>query len=462
MPPACPQSNVEKIGLGVLLTKGFWDMPAIALTDTYIRGLRAPKEGRIEVADTKCPGLSLRVTKNDVKTFSFRYRDKITGKIERLGLGRYPTIALAVARDMADEHRVAVTKGGSPRKEVRRAKAREQAAMTVDKLADKYIAEYVEKKTPRSAATVKSYLNGVRAAWGSRKAKDIERPDVIALLDKRAKTAPVAANRTRTILGTMFGWAVDTEILDTSPMVRIPKPLTEERARDRILNEAEIATLYPALRKLDDAMCFAFRALLLTGQRPGEIVGMMRSELRDLDRDGAALWELPPERTKNKRHHVVPLSKPAVEIVKAALALQNEKAPSPFVFASRQNGAASFDRQSLARALKRLLSGLKPVNGNDEAVSTLQTNNPTPHDFRRTAITEMMRLGIARDTVKAVVNHAFGDVTETNYDRYDRIPEKRAALDAWAARVGDIVDPSPARAANVVPIARAARRKRVR
>lgn len=434
-------------------------MPAVALTDTFIKGLRV-EDGRLEIADTKSPGLSLRVTKNGVKTFSFRYRDKITGKIERLGLGRYPTISLVVARAMADEHRVSVTKGSSPRKEVRRAKAREQAAVTVDKLIDQYIEGHVEKETPRSAATVKSYLNAVRTAWGSRKAKDIERPDVIAFLDKRAEKYPVAANRTRTILGTMFGWAVDNEILDTSPMVRIPKPLKEERARDRVLNEAEIATLYPALGKLDHAMCFAFRALLLTGQRPGEVVGMMRSELRDLDRDGEALWELPPERTKNKRHHVVPLSKPVVGIIKAALALQHEKAPSPFVFASRQNGFEDFDRQSFARALKRLLAGLEPANGNDEAVASLKANNPTPHDFRRTAITGMMRLGIARDTVKFVVNHAFGDVMEGHYDRYDRIPEKRAALDAWAAHVGNIVDPQPARAPNVVPMARAGRRKR--
>lgn len=432
-------------------------MPAVALTDAYIKGLNPPPEGRLEIADTRCPGLCLRVTKGGVKTFSYRYRDRLTGKVERLGIGRYPTIALAVARDMADAHRVSVTKGANPRKEVRRAKAREQAAISVDALIDKYIAGYVEKRTPRSAATVKSYLNAVRAAWGTRKAKDIERADVIALLDARAKTAPVAANRTRTILGTMFGWAVDAEILDTTPAVRIPKPLAEERARDRVLNEAEIAVLYPALDKLDGAMGLAFKALLLTGQRPGEIVGMARSELRDLDREGEAIWELPPERTKNKRHHVVPLAPAAVVVIRAALALQHEKAPSAFVFASRQNGAASFDRHSLARALKRLLSGLEPADGNDEAVASLRAHNPTPHDFRRTAITEMMRLGIARDTVKAVVNHAFGDVTETSYDRYDRIPEKRAALNAWAARVGDIIDPKSARSTNVVSLPRAAR-----
>jgi integrase len=433
-------------------------MPSLALTDAYVRAVDPPASGRLEVTDLRCPGLTLRVTQAGVRTFAFRYRDKLTGRVERLTLGKYPDIALADARRMAGEQRVTVSKGTNPRKEVRKARAREQAAMTIDALLDKYLAEHVARNTPKSAATVRSYLSAVRRAWGPRKAKDVERADVITFLRERAESAPVAANRTRTILSTMFGWAVSEEILDATPMQRIPKPTKEEKARDRVLTEREIAVLWPALDELDGAMGFALKALLLTGQRPGEILGMTKSELTELDRPALARWELPPERVKNGRRHVVPLTEPVLAVIGAALALHDPDKPSPAIFASRRNDAATFDRHSIARAMKRLLRGLEPRDGNEAIVAGLKAHEPTPHDLRRTAITGMMSLGIGRETVKSVVNHAEGDITEAHYDRYDRLPEKRAALSAWAARVLEIVRPSPAAADGTVVQMRARKR----
>lgn len=442
-------------------------MPSVALTDAYIRAVDPPASGRLEVTDLRCPGLTLRVTTAGVKTFAFRYRDKLTGKVERLTLGKYPSIALADARRMAGEQRVTVSKGTNPRKEVRKAKAREQAAMSVDALLDKYLAEHVAKNTPKSAATVRSYLSAVRKAWGPRKAKDIERADVITFLRDRADAAPIAANRTRTILSTMFGWAVNEEILDATPMQRIPRPTKEEKARDRVLTDQEIALLWPALDGLDGAMGLALKALLLTGQRPGEVLGMTRSELTDLDRPTLARWELPPERVKNGRRHVVPLTEPVLAVINAALALHDPEKPSPAIFASHRNEAVAFDRHSVARAMKRLLRGLEPRDGNEAIISSLKAHEPTPHDFRRTAITGMMSLGIGRETVKSVVNHAEGDITEAHYDRYDRLPEKRAALAAWAAHVLTIIDPSPMAApqdagSNVFTMSQARSASRVR
>jgi hypothetical protein len=64
------------------------------LTDAAIRTLAPPMSRRIEIQDMRCPGLELRVTPSGVKSWSFRYRDRTTGKTERKTLGRYPDVSL--------------------------------------------------------------------------------------------------------------------------------------------------------------------------------------------------------------------------------------------------------------------------------------------------------------------------------------------------------------------------------
>jgi integrase len=426
-------------------------MATVPLTDAFIRSFGTGK-GRDEVFDARCPGLSIRVTKSGVKSWSYRYRDRESGKVERLSIGRYPAIPLAKAREIADEKRVSVAKGGSPRKEARKARAAYEAAMTVDALCDKFMAAYVAKKTPKSEAGTRSVLNAVRAEFGKRKAKEIERLEVIAFLRRKAETAPIAANRTLSAMSKLFGWAVDEGYLETTPVVRIAKP-SLERARERILSDPELRVLWRAFDDLDfEAMTLAFRFLALTGQRAGEVLGMEVSELHDLSRPSDARWELPSARAKNGRTHIVPLPRSAREIVLAALKLREDKrdTDSPFVFVSRRNSGDRFDSHSLARAMKRLVLGLHPEGDDEAAVKSIQANHPTPHDFRRTMVTGLGRLGFRREDVKALVNHAEGDITERHYDRYDRLPEKRACLAAWERHVMEAVGETEPEAANVV------------
>jgi hypothetical protein len=76
----------------------------------------------MEMPDARCRGLSLRITAADVKTWTFRYRGRITGKVERTTFERFPDILLARARDLADADRVATQTGASPQELVRQAR----------------------------------------------------------------------------------------------------------------------------------------------------------------------------------------------------------------------------------------------------------------------------------------------------------------------------------------------------
>jgi integrase len=61
----------------------------------------------------------------------------------------------------------------------------------------------------------------------------------------------------------------------------------------------------------------------------------------------------------------------------------------------------------------------------------------TPHDLRRTAASFMTKIGVPRLHVEKVLNHSTGDIAEV-YDRHDYLPEKRAALERWGARLSEI------------------------
>jgi integrase len=230
-------------------------------------------------------------------------------------------------------------------------------------------------------------------------------------------------------------------------MLGVKKPHREAKGKTRTLNDQEIRLLWQALEKAKAApgIVAALKSLLLLGQRPGEVAGMAVTELRHLDDIGAAHWELPPGRMKARRAHVVPLPPLAREIAVAEIARQRAASPETkpeFVFASKFAERARLARHSLSQALGRIIEGID-VSGNDaELVAKLKADRPTPHDLRRTVATGLARLGIPRDNRLAVLAHSYGDVHEV-YDQYERLPQKRAALEMWERHLRNVIADQP-------------------
>jgi integrase len=167
------------------------------------------------------------------------------------------------------------------------------------------------------------------------------------------------------------------------------------------------------------------RFLLLTAVRRNEAAGMQWSELSD------SLWVIPAGRMKAKAEHVVPLSAAALSCMAEAqgpallnlrpLAV-NDRLAGPFVFGG-QKALGSFS------LLKRRL---------DEAVPLAHW---TLHDLRRTARSLMSRAGVNKDIGERCLAHAIGGVSGV-YDRYAYLEQKRAAFDALAKLVAEIVSPT--------------------
>jgi integrase len=389
-------------------------------------------------------------------TVRFTPRGGISKRRERIGA--YPEVSLAEARERANRIRLEVDQGADPAAEriaaiQKQRAAEERKALTFGELADLYIEKYA-KCEKASWQNDEGYLKRhVREAWGCRAASTITKQDAGRLLSKIRDRTPVGANRTRSVLAKLFGWAVDDGLLDVSPMVGVKKPAKEARGKTRTLTDDELRVFWHALdgAGLSASVVAAFRVLILLGQRPGEIAGLQRTELVNLSRPRDARIEFPPERMKARRPHVIPLPSMALEIISAALTSDDRS--EGFVFVSRYAARERLARHSLSQAMGRIIAGL-PTDGSDgETVRRLQADPPTPHDLRRTLATRLAELRIPREDRLAVLAHCWGDVHEAHYDQYERLREKRIALEAWERHVAEVIGLEQA-SAQVLPISR--------
>jgi integrase len=415
-------------------------MPVLNLTAQSMKGIQPPTVGAIEYWDAATPGLCLRVFASGRRSWSFRYRPREGGKKnERITFGSSEILSLADARDRAARVRAEVVDGGNPQLTRRQKREAAKLALTFDALADRYLSAYA-KARKASWKHDEQRLGRAREAFGTKAADSITRRDVIHFLDEVKRTAPVQANRIQTIICTMFNWAVEEELLETNPIAGLRKR-AKEAAGSRTLSDPEIRVLWRALeaagaeteagRDVADALI----ALLLTGQRPGEVAGTLQHEVVALG-TAEARWEIPGERMKGRRPHVVPLAPIARRIFENAITRRRQQNDKNGVFGSRYLNRKTLARHSLSQALKRVVRGLDPdmldsSEAEADALPLLQQDPPTPHDFRRTVATGMAALGVPREDRKAVLGHVPGDIHGTVYDKYERLREKRAALALW-------------------------------
>jgi integrase len=391
-----------------------------ALTDTMVRSAQTDTSTRLQVSDAKCQGLELRVTERGAKSFAFQYRSKRDGKVVRLTLGSYPGLSLADARIKVEQYRHLIAQGGDPRDEKRGAVTlAKRQGKTFEEVAALYLEQYA-KPNKASWQDDQSHLKRPRAKWRNIPISAITDDHVAELLDEIAVEAPVSANRTQSILHTLFRWAKEPgrKYVTVNPVADMPRR-AKETPKDRVLSDHEIRTLWHTLdtHPLTPSIALVFKMILLTAARPGMVAGMLRDELHDLD-GKTPEWHLPASRMKNGKPFILPLSSQAVAIIKKARPGPNE----PVIFPSPQHKRASLARQTLSRAAVALVDQLGMAKW-------------TPHDLRRSAATVARRHGVPRDHVRALLAHTENDVTAT-YDQYDMLSEKRSAV----AVIGNAID----------------------
>lgn len=381
------------------------------LTDTKIAAIKPPAKGQQEHPDHKVTGLRLRVGAGGAKTWTLRRR--VGGKVINRKLGTYPAMRLAAARDAAETMIAALERDGGT----------EGLDRTFEAAAEAWIEAKNRPDLIRRQLELHVYPN-----WRDRTLASIKRAEVRDLI--QGLEGDVLPNRVLATVKTVFGYAISQDWIDVSPADRIDKPKAEA-PRDRFLSMEEVERVWNATALLGYPEGPWARLLLLTGQRRSEVAGMRWADL-DLD---AGTWTLTASQTKAKRSHLVPLAPAAVEIIKAMPQMGD------YVFSTSANSPI----RGFARAKSQI----------DRWLDSKENGLSEPwrfHDFRRTASTHMVRLGIPELVVSRVLNHRVQGVTGQVYALHSYAPEKRHALEAWAAEVDRAVNGE--RGGNVVRMER--------
>jgi integrase len=411
---------------------------ARALTTTAVEAVK-PGTNRREIPDPSLAGLYLVVQPGGAKSWALRYR--YAGKPKKLTLGRWPIMGVAAARTAATEAIEAVEHGNDPGAAKRKAKAERIEAQQSER--DKIktlVGQYAQRHLSglRSGGEVKRRLEAeFLPAYGNHDIQEITKRDIRDLLDAIADSGRITtANRMRLYLSGFFNWCLDRDVIEVSPAQGI-KPVAKEKSRDRVLSDNEIRWFWRACDDLGFPWGPMGQTLLLTGQRLGEVVGMTDAEI------SGDVWNMAPERTKNGRAHAVPLSDAARRVLAS---VERVESRAGYIYTTTGQSPVSGyhkGRNHIAERMAEIAS--------EEAGEPVEIPHWTFHDLRRTAATGMARLGIPVRVTEAVLNHVSGTGggIVAVYQRHDYADEKRAALDAWARLVADLVE---GRADNVVQI----------
>ena len=363
-------------------------------------------------------GLTLRVEPSGTKHWVQRVT--VHGKRRNIGLGSFPTVSLADARELATDNQRLIRQGRDPIAEKRQA-AEERRRPAIPTFAQA-AARVIEMRRPTwSNAKHASQWENTLAAYahpviGRKPVDEITTADVLAVLAPIWTEKAETASRVRQRLETVFDWVVAQGWRPDNPagkavtraLPRVPKVKRHHPA----LPVAEVPAALKAVResRADPATRLAFEFLVLTASRSSEVRLAMWAEMK-LE---SATWEVPEERMKARREHRVPLTERALEILAQARELDGED--SGLVFPTGRRRKALSD-MTFTLLLRRL--GIPAV----------------PHGFRSSFKEWCMEIrgGDERWFLsEAALAHNLGDATELAYARTDLLQPRRPLMDEWA------------------------------
>jgi integrase len=393
------------------------------LTAKNVHDLPLP-EGKTEhlYPDDDIPGFALRVRAGGARRLTFQY--KIGHLSKKITLGAVTALNFAETRKAAEKLYARVRLGEDPA--AARDEARLEAAETFEAAMRRYLEDRRAHLRPRSYWAVEYHLATLAKPLHRLALSKVERRNIATVLDLvERQHGRVVRNRLRSSAASFYAWAIGKGLTETNPVNGTVR--AEEKARERVLSDEELRLIWTNLK--DGHYAAVVRLLILTGQRATEIADLKWSEIID---DKIILG---PERTKNGRAHIIPLSAAAGDILEA----QPRRAGRDLIFGLGQNGFGGFTPPQ--KALNRRIA--------DATGKFLP--HWVHHDLRRTAATGMANIGILPHVIEAVLNHQSGHKAGSAgvYNLSPYLRETTIALNRWADRVLAIVS---GQESNIVPM----------
>ncbi|NKE70305.1 tyrosine-type recombinase/integrase [Candidatus Manganitrophus noduliformans] len=355
-------------------------------------------------------GFGLRIYPSGRKAFILSYR--VEGRKRLMQIGDYGVLTLNQARDLAKVHLAGVIQGADPLEKKRRAVKGE----TVGDLCAAYMERHAKERKRTWRQDERRIDKRILPAWRSLKVTAIRRADVAALHTKIGREGgPYEANRALALISRMFGLASRWGFLPEgapNPAAGIDK--FKEAKRDRWVTPQELPRLAAAINKESNPYVKAALSLyLLTGCRKTELLSATWGDI-DFDR-----CELRLEKTKAGRIHYVPLSDPAIRILRS---LPKQK-DNPFVFCGRRAGTR--------------IIGIRKTWNRIRKASNLE--DVRLHDLRRSVGSWLAGSGASLPLIGRVLNHSNVSTTQI----YARLSEDhvRLAMENHGRRLTEAAEP---------------------
>ena len=366
-------------------------------------------------------GLYLQTTESGAKSWIFRF--SLAGRRREMGLGSFPTVGLAGAREAAAGARALAKAGKDPitSREADRAQERLEAARGVlwDDALDQFLEAHAgswknKKHRQQWRNTLDTYAKPV---LGGLAVANIGTPEVTRVLDPIWHEKPETASRVRGRIERILDWSKVRGFRTGENPARWRGHLDQvypARTKVRKVRHHaavpidELPKVYRRLAQSKGIAAKATRFIILTAVRPGEGCGGLWPEI---DRN-SGLWVIPPERMKADREHRVTLSREALAILDEMEELRTDKHLFPGHKAKRP-----LSLTALSKALKAAGGGKATVHG---------TARSTFKDWASE------RTSFPSEVSEMALAHSIGDKVEAAYRRGELLKKRAALMQQWA------------------------------
>lgn len=345
-------------------------------------------------------GLSLLIEPNGSKSWRFRYR--FAGKPKMISLGVYPTITLADARSRRDDARKLVAEGKNP-SEVR--KEQKIALQTESESAfEKIATEWHQMKSAKWSAgyasdIMEAFQNDIFPYVGTRPVGEIKPLELLNVLRKIEKRGALEKMRkVRQRCSEVFRYAIATGRAEFNPAADLSSALDVHQSNHfPFLKADEIPDFLRALNGYTGSrlVLMATKLLMITGVRTIELRAALWQEF-DLDN---AIWEIPAERMKMRRSHLVPLSAQALDLLNELKIMTGNYR---YVFPGRNDPNRPMSEASINQVIKRIGYGGKVTgHGFRHSLSTILHENGF-----NSAWIEIQLAHVDKNSIRGTYNHA--------------------------------------------------------
>lgn len=398
------------------------EMPLIA---SEIKSFTCP-EGRDQAKKSDGNGLFLLAKSNGSKLWRLRY--KYAGKHQEMALGKYPTVGLADARDLAKEARLLLIQGINPMDERRERKRKSNSKERgFEAVAMRWWEQQKDSWSEDHAGRVKRWLIQDAKTLRGLSVDEIDAghiTELMLLIEKAG--APKKAPNILAVINRVFAYALAHRLTRTNPaqglsLRDILKPLPKVKNRSAIVKPAELAQLIRDIDQTETGSFCTVEALKLIPRvflRPKEI-RHLKWDFIDFE---ARIIRIPPEDMKRDREHLVPMS---LQVCEQLRIVKEITGYSTYVFPSIRDGSKPISKNVMTNRLRDL---------------GYSSDVMSAHGFRSTASTILHEQGWRYELIEVQLAHLIGSATARAYNRSLYLSERKKMMQAWADYLDELAN----------------------